>query len=188
MSGHTWWRRSKISRRRSGHVSALATGVLVALLSLSGTAFGQAEGKETAAVLEVGAAAEQSINGGGAKVGPAFAVEVTPIEHWLELEAGVTPLFGRGATEWDVDLLFKKPWTFSKKVEFMFGVGPEWAHTIAHGSTANTVDGEAALDFMIWPSSTHRFGWYVEPSYGYDFRGRHEQSLGVSGGLLIGVF
>ena len=51
---------------------------------------------------------------------------MTPIENWLELEFGVTPTFSHHSTEWDTDVLFKKPWTLSKKVEFMFGVGPEW--------------------------------------------------------------
>ena len=160
--------------------------MLVALLSQANTAVGQTERKE-AAVLEFGVAAEQNLNGGGAQAGPTVAVEVTPIEHWLEIEAGATPLFSRGATEWDVDLLVKKPWTFSRTVEFMFGAGPEWVHTIAHGSSTNRVDGEAALDFMIWPTSAHRFGWFAEPSYSYEFRGRHDQSLGVSGGLLIAI-
>src|SRR5215831_962970 len=32
--------------------------------------------------------------------------------------------------EWNVDLLFKKPWTLSKKAEFTLGAGPEWVHTI----------------------------------------------------------
>ena len=35
-------------------------------------------------------------------------------------------LFGGGQREWSTDLLFKKPFTLSDKVEFMFGVGPEW--------------------------------------------------------------
>jgi hypothetical protein len=48
-------------------------------------------------------------------ISPTVAVEVTPIENWLELEAGVTPLFRRDSTEWGTDLLFKKPWTLSKK-------------------------------------------------------------------------
>ena len=51
-------------------------------------------------------------------------MEVTPIENHLELEAGVTALFKRHA-EWSVDLLFKKPWTLSKKAEFMVGIGPD---------------------------------------------------------------
>ena len=49
----------------------------------------------------------------------------TPIENWLELEAGVLPFYSRNSTEWDTDLLFKKPWTLSPTAEFMFGIGPE---------------------------------------------------------------
>jgi hypothetical protein len=37
---------------------------------------------------------------GGSSFGPTVAVEVTPIENWLELEAGVAPLFTRHSTEW----------------------------------------------------------------------------------------
>ena len=118
---------------------------------------------------------------------PTVAVEVTPIENWLELEAGVTPLFTRHSTEWDTDLLFKKPWTLSKKAEFMFGIGPEWVHTTEYGVTTNSIAGEAVLDFMFWPSGKHRFGWYLEPGYEYNFGRGHEQSLGISGGLLIAI-
>src|SRR6516164_245501 len=32
-----------------------------------------------------------------------------------------------GETEWETDLLFKKPFTLSDKVEFMIGVGPAWS-------------------------------------------------------------
>jgi hypothetical protein len=90
--------------------------------------------KEPAAVIELGAAADRSLTEGQSSFGPTIAVEVTPIENWLELEAGVTPLFRNHSTEWTVDLLFKKPWTFSEKREFMLGVGPEWIHTNAFGS------------------------------------------------------
>jgi hypothetical protein len=114
-------------------------------------------------------------------------VEVTPIENRLELEMGVTPGFRRHSTEWDTDLLFKKPWTLSKKVEFMFGVGPEWVHSRAYGVTTNSLAGEAALDFMFWPSAKHRFGWYLEPACDYNFGRGHERSVGISGGLLIAI-
>jgi hypothetical protein len=165
----------------------IAAGCTVALLLLVGVAVCHGEDEEPAAVLELGAAGEQSLNGGGSTIGPTIAVEVTPIENWLELEGGVTSFFNHGKTEWDTDLVLKKPWTLSDKVEFMFGVGPEWVHTTAHGSTTNSVSGEVVLDFMFWPSSKHRFGWYLEPSYDYDFRKGHEQSLSVSAGLLIAI-
>jgi hypothetical protein len=67
----------------------------------------------------------------------------------------------------------------------MVGVGPEWIHTSQYGMTPNSVSGEAALDFMYWPSAKRRFGWYIEPGYEYNFGRGHEQSFGVSGGLLI---
>jgi hypothetical protein len=68
-----------------------------------------------------------------------------------ELEAGVTPLFARHSTEWDIDLLFKKPWTLSKKTEFMLGVGPAWVHTNEYGMASNSVSAELVPDFMFWP-------------------------------------
>lgn len=157
------------------------------LILSAGMAFAQDVDKEPAAIVELGGAAGWNLKGGGASYGPSAAVETTPIENWLELEAGVTPLFARHSTEWDADLLFKKPWTLSKKVEFMFGVGPEWAHTTKLGVTTNSVSGEAALDFMFWPWAKRRFGWYLEPGYDYGFARGHEQSLGISGGLLIAI-
>ena len=141
---------------------------------------------EPAATLELGGAAGWDLKG-ESSFGPDFAVEMTPIENWLELEAGTSALFRRHSTEWDTDLLFKKPWTLSEKVEFMIGVGPEWINTRAYGVTTNSLGGEGVLDFMFWPTSEHRFGWYLEPGYEYDFARGHERSIGVSGGLLIGV-
>ena len=162
--------------------------LLIALLFLCpGIAFAQSVEKDPVAIVELGAAASASLKGGGWSFGPDFAVEVTPIENWLELEAGVTPLFTRHSTEWDTDLLFKKPWTLSKKAEFMFGVGPEWVHTKQYGMITNSIAGEAVLDFMFWPSGKHRFGWYLEPAYEYNFGRGHEQSIGISGGLLIAI-
>jgi hypothetical protein len=51
----------------------------------------------------------------------------------------------------------------------------------------NSVGIEVAADFMFWSSKKHRFGWYLEPSYDYKFGPRHEHSLGISGGLRIGI-
>jgi hypothetical protein len=160
-----------------------------ALFLYSAGAWGQAVDKEpeAAAIVELGSAAGWSTRNAASSFGPTVAVEVTPIEKWLELEAGVTSLFARHSTEWDADLLFKKPWTLSKKVEFMFGVGPEWVHTRQNGLTGNSVAGEAVLDFMFWPSAKRRFGWYLEPGYEYNFGRGHEKSVGISLGLLIAI-
>jgi hypothetical protein len=121
-----------------------ATGsVLIVCLCLSfGNAFAQSVEKsvenEPAAIVELGGAASQSLTGDGASFGPTVAVEVTPIENRLELEAGVTALLKQHSAEWSVDLLFKKPWTLSKKAEFMVGIGPEWIHARRYGITTNS--------------------------------------------------
>ena len=170
-------------------MNSIISVVIVSLYLCAGNAAAQSvEADKEIAVMEVGTAASQSLKSGGSTFGPNFAVEVTPIEHWLELEAGVTPLFGPHSAEWDVDLLFKKPWTISKKVEFMFGVGPEWVHSRQDGMTTNSLSGEAIGDFMFWPSvGKHRLGWYLEPGYDYNFGRGHEQSIGISGGLLVAI-
>lgn len=160
--------------------------MLISLFFCTRNAFTQVD-DEPIAVLELGAAADRSLTEGQSSFGPTVAVEATPIENWLELEAGVTPLFRRHSTEWSIDLLFKKPWTLSEKIEIMLGVGPEWIHTNAYGIKMNSVAAEVALDFMFWPTRKHRFGWYLEPSYEYKFGPGHENSLGITGGLLIGI-
>jgi hypothetical protein len=139
------------------------------------------------AILEVGAATSWNFSGGAATFAPNLAAECTPIENWLELEAGVSPFYTRNSTEWDTDLLFKKPWTISKKAEFMLGVGPQWVHLKENGRTTNSISGELAGDFMFWPTGRHRFGWFLEPAYDYSFAGGHQQSIGMSAGLLIGI-
>jgi hypothetical protein len=183
-------RRSGGAAIRNGKVwRVIESLILAALLLCPQIASGQAAGapeREPAAVLELGGASAWNLSG-GMSFGATAAVEVTPIENWLELEAGVTPLFRRHSTEWDTDLLFKKPWTLSKKTELMFGIGPEWVHTREYGVTANSLAGEAVLDFMFWPSARHRFGWYLEPGYEYSFARGHEKSLGIAAGLLIAV-
>lgn len=138
-------------------------------------------------IFEAGAATSWNTTGGTATFAPNLAAEITPIEGWLELEAGVSPFYTRNATEWDVDLLLKKPWTISRHAEFMFGIGPEWVRVQQNGRTTNSLAGEVAGDFMFWPGKRHRFGWFLEPAYDYSFAAGHQQSIGMSAGLLIGI-
>jgi hypothetical protein len=93
----------------SHEVTGVKSVVLAVLLAWAGNAWAQPSGDDPAAVVEVGGAASRSFKDGARSYGPDLAVEVTPIEKWLELEAGTTPLFTRHSTEWDTDLLFKKP-------------------------------------------------------------------------------
>jgi hypothetical protein len=142
----------------------------------------QAENKEPTAIVELGATGEWGLPG-ASSYGPSLAVEFTPIKDWLEIEAGVGPMFHGGRTEWDADLLFKKPFTLSDKVEFMVGVGPQW--TFSREGTQ--IGAEFALDFMFWPTADRKFGWFLEPAYSYSFSGGHEQSLSTTVGLLVPI-
>ena len=161
--------------------------VIALTLMCSRQCLSQMAEKESLAVLEVGGAISRSLTEHQSSFGPTVAVELTPIENWLELEAGVTPLFRHRSTEGSLDLLFKKPWTLSEKKEFMLGIGPEWIHTNAFGVKTNSLAIEVAPDFMFWSSKKHRFGWYLEPSYEYKLGRAHEHSIAITGGLLIGI-
>ncbi|MGD0332592.1 MAG: hypothetical protein ABSA90_04980 [Xanthobacteraceae bacterium] len=159
-------------------------GLIAALLLTAGEA--RAEEKEPSALIEMGGATEWDLRG-GQSFGPAVAIEVTPLKDWLEIEGGVSPLFGGGHTDWNTDLVFKKPFTLSKTVEVEFGVGPEWLHTTGGGKTADSLGGEAVVEFQFWPWPNRNYGWYLEPSYGYDFGSGHAQSFGLTVGLLIAI-
>ena len=87
-------------------------------------------------------------------------METEPIEKWQEFEHGVSLYYTHTFKEWDTDLLFKKPWTLSRKAEFMLGIGPEWLHLKQNGRWTNTPSGEIAADFMFWPNGKHRFGCF----------------------------
>ena len=144
------------------------------------------EEKDPAAILEIGAATSWNVTGGAASFAPNFAVETTPIENWLELEAGVSPFFTHNSTEWDTDLLFEKPWTISRKAEFMLGVGPEWVHLRQNGTTSNSVSGEVAGDFMFSARpQTASAGFSNRPTTIALLE--YDESIGLSGGLLIAI-
>jgi hypothetical protein len=155
---------------------------LLILVPLLFTANAQAEDREPTAIVELGADAEWGVSG-ASSIGPSVAVEFTPIKDWLEIEGGVAPKVQGGRLEWDTDLLFKKPFTLSDRVEFMVGVGPQWSFS----PEGTKIAGEFALDFMFWPTLDRRYGWFLEPTYSYSFSHGHEQSLGATVGLLIAI-
>jgi len=162
--------------------------ILSALLTLllpAGTAL--AEDKEPFALLELGAAGEWDLNGGGSGFGPAAAIEFTAIKNWLAIEPGVTTLFSRGQTECDTDFVFRKPFDLSPAIEFEPGLGPVWIHTVGNDRTTDSIGVEASAHFEIWPTPDRKYGWFLEPSYTYSFGSGHEQSLGVGAGLLIPI-
>jgi hypothetical protein len=146
----------------------------------------QAGEKEPLAVIELGAASEWGLNGSGYSFGPTAAVEFTPIKNWLVIEPGVAALFRHGQAEWDAGFVVKKPFDLTPSVEFEPGIGPVWMHTVGSGGT--TLGVEIVTEFMFWPTPDRKFGWFLEPSYTYAFSNGHEQSLGVSVGLLIPIY
>ena len=171
--------------KRFGPTRVLARGQALALLLFATTA--SAGDKGPLAVLELGATGEWGFNSASSGFGPTTAVEFTVIRNWLVIETGVTPLFSKGQTEWDTDLVFKKPFDLSPSVELEPGVGPVWIHSVGGGRTTDGIGAEAVLDFMFWPTTDRKYGWFLEPSYTYSFARGHEQSFGVSGGLLIPI-
>jgi len=53
------------------------------------------EDKDPLAILELGAATSWNVTGGAATFAPNFAVETTPIENWLEIEAACRLLYAQ---------------------------------------------------------------------------------------------
>ena len=157
--------------------------LLAVLLLIAGMARAEDKEREPFAILEIGGAGEWGLREGSRSFGPSIAAEFDVIKEWLEIEAGFTPLFSKNYSEWSTDLLFKKPFTLSKTVEFMVGAGPEWTYTNGGGKIA----AEFALDFMFWPWPDRKFGWFLEPTYSYSFSRGHDQSLAVSIGLLVAI-
>ena len=142
---------------------------------------------EPLAIGEIGGAMNWNIKGFAPSGGPTVAVEFTPVKEWLEIEFGATESYSKGASQLSFDLLFKKPFTISETLEFMAGVGPEFTFLRSNGRTINVWGGEFALDFMYWPFKSRKFGFYAEPAYDYSFSAGNEQSIGISGGLLVSI-
>jgi hypothetical protein len=144
-----------------------------------------AEDKEPRALIELGAATERSIQDNASSFGPTASVEFPVIKDWLEIEIGTSPLFRPGQTEWQADLIFKKPFTLSDKVEFMIGAGPQVSYATFGGGTK--IAAEIQFEWMIWPSPDRRLGWFIAPTYSYSFSRGHEQSIGFATGLIIPI-
>jgi hypothetical protein len=171
------------AQRSVGEMNKKAVATAGFLLC-AGAAHGADKEKEPSAILEIGGASEWSLANGVPSLGPSIAVEFEPIKEWLEIEAGFASLAKKhNPPEWSTDLLFKKPFTLSKTVEFMVGAGPAWSYT----DRSNQFAAEFALDFMFWPWPDRKLGWFIEPTYSYSFSKGHEQAVAVSVGLLIPI-
>jgi len=162
-------------------VCALATLVPVAAHAQDSEEKQKGEG----AVVEIGPTSEWVVRGGSeVNAGAAAGVEVSLIEHWLEMELAGALLGTSGHTELSGSLIFKKPYELSESSEFMIGAGPKYAKTFS-GPDRGTANGaEVDLDFMFWPHKD--LGWYVQPDWSVVSK-TGEQSVGITVGLLIRV-
>jgi len=154
-------------------------GLVIILLGFPGAA--AAEEKEPLAVIALGGAGEWGFPGGKFSRGPSAAVEFSLIKEWVEVEIGGAKLFRRGHSEWEAEVVFRKPFTLSETTEFMIGLGPIWTQAKGESGKWGTT---FAADFMFWSSPERKYGWFVEPSYSII---GNERSLGVSLGFLIGI-
>ncbi len=135
-------------------------------------------------ILGVGGAAELELGDGSLHPGPNAFVEYEAIENWLELELGVSVLAAEGGREVPVDLLFKKPFQLTSRLELMIGLGPQIVSVSGTEKNGTFIGGEIVFDFMFWP--LHHFGFWVEPSYGFLFRGGVSHGLSTTGGVIFG--
>ena len=141
----------------------------------------RAEEKDPLAVLSVGPAGEWGFPGGKFSRGPSVAVEFALIKEWVEVEVGGAKLFRRGNSEWEADIVFRKPFTLSETTEFMIGLGPMWTKATGESWKVGTT---FMADFMFWSSPERKYGWFIEPSYSVS---KGERSAGVSVGLIFGI-
>jgi hypothetical protein len=138
--------------------------------------------KDPLAVVMLGAASEWGFPGSDFSLGPSVAVEFSVIKDWLEIEIGGAKLFRRGTSEWESDVVFRKPFTLSETTELMVGLGPVWSKARGESGKIGTT---FVADFMFWSSPEREYGWFMEPSY--SINPGNDRSLAVSVGLIIGL-
>jgi hypothetical protein len=160
---------------------AALTGLAIALLLSVEKAPAEEKDKDPLAVIALGAAGEWGFPGGKFSRGPSAAIEFPLIKDWVEVEVGGAKLFRRGVSEWEAEVVFRKPFTLSETTELMVGLGPVWTWEKSESGKVGTI---FMADFMFWSSPEKKYGWFVEPSYSIV---RGERSLGVSVGLLFGI-
>jgi hypothetical protein len=157
----------------------------LALLPAAVAHAGEGEYLEHTVIVGGGGAIERDLAERSTHAGANAFLEYEAIEGWLELELGISLLAIPGGTELPIDLLVKKPFSLTRHLELMIGVGPQIVR-VFHPSEGGTFLGvEFALDFMYWP--TRRVGLWMQPAYGFVFRGSGgSSSLGTTAGIIVG--
>jgi hypothetical protein len=145
----------------------------------------EAAERDRVAVLELGVTGERELSERTSHLGPVVGIEVAAIENRLEIEFGASPYRSRGATNWELELPFKRPFRLSETIEVMPGIGPIWSHTPQPGERPSTWSAEVVLDIFFWRSK--RVGWYVEPSYGVTLGNGNKKFAASTGGFFFAV-
>jgi len=159
----------------------VAAASLSALLLSASMATAEEKESEPLAVVALVAAGEWGFPGGKFSRGPSAAVEFSLLKDWVEVEIGGARLFRRGISEWEGEVVFRKPFTLSNTTEFMIGLGPIWTKAAGESTRVGTT---FMADFMFWSSPEKKYGWFVEPAYSV---AKGERSVGVSVGLIFGI-
>jgi hypothetical protein len=103
-----------------------ALGLTVALIASGAAAAEKDKDNDPLWVLMVGAAGEWPTHG-NFQSGPAPSVEFNVIKDWLEVEVGAAKLFRGSDSEFETEVVFRKPFTLSETAEVMIGLGPIWS-------------------------------------------------------------
>ena len=145
----------------------------------------ETESVEHTVIIGGGGAIERELGERSTHAGANVFLEYEAIQGWLELELGVSWLAVPGGTELPIDLLMKKPFSLTRELELMVGVGPQIVR-VFHPNEGGTFLGvEFALDFMYWP--TRHVGLWLQPAYGVVFRGSgSSHGLSSTAGIIAG--
>ena len=133
-------------------------------------------------VLGAGPAAEMETPTAG-HFGAAAFLEFEAIDEWLELELGAQILATAPGREASLDLLLKKPFRVTPRLEVMTGLGPTVIQTSGAGETHTAWGIEAAVDFMYWPAG--RVGFWAEPAYEIVLSGGLAHVLSCTAGPML---
>jgi len=154
-------------------VTAIGTGVETACAE-------DENEKQPVTIIELGASSEWELHG-APSFGPSAAIEFNPIKN-LEIEAGISPLFdSQHRTDWDFELMFRRPFDLSKTFELEPGIGPALNGFGQVGLTASA-------ELMMWPWPDRKLGLFIDPGYTVSLAAGHTQSVGLTVGMLIPIF
>jgi DNA-binding HxlR family transcriptional regulator len=99
--------------------------LVVAAFLLTGNLSAQEQSTtDHAVVIEIGGAGEWPLQGERPNYGASLAAETTPIEHWLEVEAGATFLGASQRREIAADFIIKKPLRSLRRSSSWLASGP----------------------------------------------------------------